>query len=544
VKRWRAAAVVGLLVAVGGPLAVPLLLWLARQERFLLLAGNTALLVSGTLALALPTGIAGAVLLHRTDLPLRHFFRFVTLLTLFVPLPVLTTAWQAALGSGGLLPVVWWLQGDDRPWVEGMLPAVWIHGVAALPWVILLVGYGLRWVESELEEDALLATGPWRVLWTVTLPRAAGVVLAAALWVTLQTAAEVAVTDMMQVRTAAEEVFAEFWFGGADAQARALATVLPLVALATGAVCWLWARLERVVPEPRALLRPPAEWVLGRLRWAALSLVLAGVAVLVGVPLAALAARTGERGWPPEWSAAAMLETLQIAAQRDGWLLGSSLATALLSGVLTAGVALVLCWLALDARPLRRLLILIGALLWCMPAPLLGVGLKEVILQLVVHLPVWPVSELLYSRPSPVPLVWAHLVRFLPCAVAALWPVVRMLPRDQQDALRLDGATPGQELGHLVVPALLRPWLAVVVVIAALAVGEVGAVAMRVETIGWETFARVLFDRMHYGLERDVTAPCLLLVLLIGAGGGLYALAVTLARRAPAAIRRLRRAPR
>ncbi len=36
--------------------------------------------------------------------------------------------------------------------------------------------------------------------------------------------------------------------------------------------------------------------------------------------------------------------------------------------------------------------------------------------------------------------------------------------------------------------------------VTALCLGEIGAGA-RVETPGWETFAKLLFDRMHYGVE-------------------------------------------
>src|SRR5262249_49647590 len=155
-------------------------------------AGNTLGLLAGTLALSLPAGIAGAVLLYRTDLPLRGLLRFVTILTLFVPLPLFAAAWQAALGSSRWLPLRAWRTPEiGAPWAQGMTAAVWVHAVAALPWVILLVGQGLCWIERELEEDALTVLPPWRVLLQITLPRCRVVVGAAALWVALQTATEI-----------------------------------------------------------------------------------------------------------------------------------------------------------------------------------------------------------------------------------------------------------------------------------------------------------------------------------------------------------------
>src|SRR5262249_59338530 len=110
--RWRLAFGTFLLLALGVPLALPFLALLRRPEawgawseadRLLLLVRNTAGLVAGTLALALPAGIAAAVLLYRTDLPFRRPLRRLALVALFVPLPLFASGWQAALGSGGWL---------------------------------------------------------------------------------------------------------------------------------------------------------------------------------------------------------------------------------------------------------------------------------------------------------------------------------------------------------------------------------------------------------------------------------------------------------
>ncbi len=41
-----------------------------------------------------------------------------------------------------------------QPWLAGWRAAVWVHTLAAVPWVVLMVGAGLLAVEAELEEDA------------------------------------------------------------------------------------------------------------------------------------------------------------------------------------------------------------------------------------------------------------------------------------------------------------------------------------------------------------------------------------------------------
>ena len=61
-----------------------------------------------------------------------------------------------------------------------------------------------------------------------------------------------------------------------------------------------------------------------------------------------------------------------------------------------------------------------------------------------------------HSAPdSPIPVLWVQVVRFFPCAVAVLWPVVRLLPVELRDAARVDGARPQQELWHVVLPLAL-----------------------------------------------------------------------------------------
>jgi ABC-type Fe3+ transport system permease subunit len=88
--RWRLTLAALLLGFFAVPLAAPLNLlagdpsawriW-AEAPRFFVLARNTSLLLLGTLALAMPLGVAAAILLYRTDLPGRRLWRWLTLLT-------------------------------------------------------------------------------------------------------------------------------------------------------------------------------------------------------------------------------------------------------------------------------------------------------------------------------------------------------------------------------------------------------------------------------------------------------------------------------
>src|SRR5262245_50168798 len=104
---WRLITASTLTALLGAPLLAPLLELLAHPsgwrswgdvERLADLAGHTVLFAGGVVALAVPAGAVLAVLLERSDLPGRQALRGLTVIAIFVPLPLLATAWQAILG--------------------------------------------------------------------------------------------------------------------------------------------------------------------------------------------------------------------------------------------------------------------------------------------------------------------------------------------------------------------------------------------------------------------------------------------------------------
>lgn len=263
-SAWRAAFCLGLGLVLGMPLLLPFGRLLDADAwqwsdgdliRIGRLTANTLLLVGGTCLIAVPAGTLLAVLLFRTAMSGHRVLLALLVLLLFVPLPVIVSSWQGFLGSHGLLPLGFWASGVDRPWATGWGPAIWVHAVAALPWVTWIVGLGLRWVEPELEEEAALQLPPWRVIWQVTLPRCRALIAAAALFVALQAAGEIGVTDMMLVFTLAEEVYTRFTLNEplGHILVLALPALLGLIALLSVAA----VRLERTLPPLPDLLRSP-----------------------------------------------------------------------------------------------------------------------------------------------------------------------------------------------------------------------------------------------------------------------------------------------
>jgi ABC-type Fe3+ transport system permease subunit len=528
---WRLAVAVVVIALIGGPLVLPFVdlagepaAWAALKDwpRLVELARTTAQLVAAVLAVDLPLGTILAVLLYRSDLPGRIGLRRVIIVSLFVPLPLLTSAWQAALGSSG------WLGSMNTgfPWATGLRAAIWVHAAAGLPWVVWVVGQGLCWVEPEVEDDARLAAGPWQVLWWVTLPRAGGAVLAAAAWVALLTAHEITVTDMTQVRTFAEEVYTQFVLptpGGGLAPdvsiARAVAVAMPgtiLVATLLAVAAWRWeCRVPPLgtAPEPQPLVD------LGAARWPVFAATCVVIGLLLAVPIGSLGWKLGLHGYPETWSATTAEHYLRLAARAHRGLIAGSLVVAAAAGVITAGLALLVCWLARDSRALRVLAVAVVALAWATPGPVVGAGLKSAIERLVeledrLTGP-GPVRQFLYDGPSPGPVVWVGIVRFFPCAVALLWPAVRLVPSSLSDSARADGARPATELRHAVWPLTASASARAAVAVGVLSLGELSAGKL-VATPGdrgfGETFAHVVWTRMHYGVANHLAALCLLLL--------------------------------
>jgi iron(III) transport system permease protein len=515
----------GLVVFVMAPLLMPFsgLLnpatwaWTAEDvERLFRLSLNTFHLTAGALALSLPAGLGLAVLLFRTCFFARRFFLFLLALTLFVPLPVLVSSWQGLLGSDGWMPINFWRGSEVRPWATGMGPAIWIHAVAALPWVTFIVGVGLSWVEPELEDEAAQIVGPWRVLAQVTLPRVRASILAAALFVILQTAAETNVTDIMLVPTLADEVRTQFSAELRPALARTLVLALPGLLLAWGAVLAVLSYLEKHLPPLAPAFRSQRPLELGP-AWLRMVGAISMLALLL-TPLVSLLWKLGLSGHPRRWSADVAWRYLQAEATVKGSDLIATLATSLATGLAVGALALVACWLARERAWFRWLLFSVLTWAWVLPGPAVGIGLHD----LIMRLPEGPWKVLLWYGPSPAPLLWVQAIRALPIAVIFLWPMVRMVPRACFEEARLGGAGALSEFLHVVLPLTWRAAVLTALAASALCLGEVAASA-RVETAGWESFTKMLLDRMHYAVDNTLAALSLLLLGALALGAAVIA---------------------
>src|SRR4029453_18639633 len=82
---------------------------------------------------------------------------------------------------------------------------------------------------------------------------------------------------------------------------------------------------------------------------------------------------------PEAWSAETTWIHLLRASRVNGRMIVESLLMATVAGMAATSLALVCCWLAIEARWFYTLLLGLMAAAWALPGPVIGIGLKETI---------------------------------------------------------------------------------------------------------------------------------------------------------------------
>jgi iron(III) transport system permease protein len=246
---------------------------------------NTLGLGAATTLSAAVVGTGLAWLTTRTDLPVRRLWAVLVPLPLVFPSFVGALALMGAVSPGGLLdtPLGWIGIGATRP--EGLWGAWLVLTLFTTPYVMLPVAARLVALPPSLEESArLLGRRPPAVFRTVVLPQISGAIGAGALLVFLYTISDFGVVVLLRYETLTRAIYAN---RVADRdQAVALSLLLAVVALAVVAGERALARRRRSLEGARAghALRVP----LGRWRWPGLVAVVAWVSLSLGGPLASL----------------------------------------------------------------------------------------------------------------------------------------------------------------------------------------------------------------------------------------------------------------
>jgi iron(III) transport system permease protein len=504
------------------PLLSVIVLLLLASARLRGLLANTALLAAGTIAIALPLGAVLGVIMAKVDVRGRRLVAWSMAGLLFVPLYVQAAAWKAVLGSGGWVPQALAGGGYTNPWLDGWRGAVWIHAMGAVPWAALMTAASMRTVERRLEEESLLDASPLRVLCRVTLRRGVGGVLAAAVWIAITCATEIAVTDLFQIRTFAEEIYTEASLGSLSGMSSGvlksdLAIGVALVALL---VC-LALRLMMPWLSKAASIAADATWKWRptRFRWAVSGLMWLLLALVTVVPLVGLAWKAGiavhqrDEGFERSWSAAKVVSMVVYSPweHRREW--GWSLAIGAMAAVVTTVFAVGLAWLA-RVRPgttrAQAVLIAVGL---AVPAPLWGVWTITLLNQPSESI-LAPLT-ILYDRTLLAPALM-QFVRSLPLVALWLWSQFTSVSQDLLEAARSEGAGPFAQLMRIALPLRSTGIAAAAGMALVLSITELSGTLL-VAPPGVTPISVRIFQLLHYGVDDRVAALSLSVFAILGA---------------------------
>ncbi|MGA2063071.1 MAG: ABC transporter permease subunit [Thermoguttaceae bacterium] len=480
-----------------------------------------------------------AWLLWRTDLPGRRFFLGLLGVMIFVPLYLQAGAWQAGFGDQGWFT----LTTNSSAWLTGWRAAIWIHSLAALPWVVGIVGIGFRLVEPELEEQALLDGSARQVFFRVSLRGALPAVGMAGIWVAVITAGEMTVTDLFSIRTYAEEVYTQAAATASELDAAGPSVVLGIVITAL-LIIGGFGLCYGLSPSRRPLSLP-RYWTFRLGRWKFIYLLAAGLFFLLmaGVPLGSLVYKAGvvvaqtDAGRIRSFSPGKCLQIVCYAPEKFRRELGWSLLIAVLSATAAVLTAIPLAWLArknisngatngrgftigvTNGRGFMSnlqfaicnlqfaIIILIIAVLLTVPGPILGIAIIR-----LLNRPELPGLVWLYDHSILAPWLAVYL-RSLPIATLIMWQALQTVPKEILESAMIDGAGPFARLWRIALP--MRWPAAVVAWLAALAIclGDLAA-SILVVPPGVTTLSIRIFGLLHYGVEDQVAGICLAMILI------------------------------
>ncbi len=492
---WAALAAVGAVCATA----------IAGDPRGRVLLANT-LAYAGTVSTAsILLGVPLGFLLSRTDVPGRRAAYVLLAALLFTPLYLMAAAWQAGFGFQGWFS----LAAAGNSLLDGWRGAIFIQTMAAVPWVVLIAGVGLRLAEAELEEEALLDGTPGQVFRRVTRRRTAESLVTAFLWVFVATAGAMTVTDLYLIRTYAEEIYTQFALG--DTLEGAVWQLAPSMAL----VIWiivvgLFVVARLIPPDRHDSQRQLAPFRLRRWRAAAAAISLLGVGVLVLVPIVSLTIQAGrvvtrvgdslERGWSAAQFTSMTLGSPLRFAREIAWTVGiGSLAA---SAVVAVGLAL--AWQARRAGWRAAPAWLLVAVALAVPGPLVGLTIIE-----LFNSPNVPLLHWLYDH-SIAPIWLAQTWRAMPLPTLILWYGLRTIPAEMLAGAELEGASPLARFFRVALPQRWRVIAAAWLAAFALASGELDA-SILVVPPGVSTLPIHIFGLIHYGVDDQVAGVSLFL---------------------------------
>ncbi len=467
-------------------------LFLAESQLSLL--ATSVLLASGTTALAVLIGVPYAFLCERTNVRGRSVFSLIYLLPLFLPPFLHAMVWSRLLAVNGPVNsfLIRHLQLESAPLdINNMVGALFVLALAYFPFVTLLTLSGLRTVERDYEEAAVLHRSELAALFNVALPMVRPQIMAGALFVFVFSIIDFGVPDIFRVRVFPVEIFIQF--SALYDERAAVLLSLPLL-LITILVISLQVRAMR----GRIHVALGAGWggsmkyPLGSWNVVAAFFCSLVIGLSVVVPVLALL-----------WEAGPLdtyLEAVEKSYEQIMFSIGLSALAALMMIILAYFVALSI-WSARGGA--RTLMEYFSQIPFAIPSIVLGVGLIKV----------WnrPETDWLYG--TPLILVLGYVAHFVPFAIRAIYSNMQQISPTLIEAAKLSSGSGLAINLRIQLPLLWNGLITGFFIVFVLVIGELG-ITLLVTPPGTTTMPIKIYNYMHYGAESTVAALSLILLAL------------------------------
>jgi iron(III) transport system permease protein len=468
------------------------------------LLGSSALMAGLSSGLTVLLGAPAAWLLARVALPGREALKTALTLPYVIPPYILAMGWITLFnpGSGWLNGLL----GGGGVNIYSLGGMVWVLGLAYFPLVLLQVYAALMGMDPSLEEAARTSgAGPWRVVWTVTLPLALPSIGSGALLTFLVSLASFGVPYLVgspgRVEVLTTAIYTSLDLGTEAGVARAVGLAVLLCGVAAAALGLNGALVRRGRALVGGKAGRPSLVELGRWRWVAWGGLWGLVGVAVVLPLGTVVLTSlvevwgsglswGNLGWGSYRAVLSDARALD-AAWRSLWL-----------GGLAATVCVALGALASYARRRttlvgRRALPFLAELPYAVPGTVLAMGMI-----LAFSQEVWIyIEDVFYLRffifNSPWILLIAYSAKYMAFGVRTSDAALTQVDVSLEEAARTSGAGPLRVLLGIVAP-LLRPALVAAWVLVFLPV--LGEITLSILLFGPETktLGVLLFDLQTY----------------------------------------------
>lgn len=486
--------------AEGGAISLEPLKSLLLTSRQLGLMKTSLTLALGTTFFSLLLGVGLALVLNRTDLPLRHLFSGLYVLPLALPPYLQAIVWTKFFSSDqGILP---W------PSIFGIPGAIFVYTLCFFPFVTLIASSGLKSIDPSLEEASLSCRSPLATIRRITLPLITPHITSGAILVFVFTLVNFEVADILRLKVYPVEIFIHFSALYNERTATLLS--MPLISVA---MALIWGQMalmrDKSYANLEALDRGRGIFELGPWKPLLTALVAATIGTSLLTPLSMI------------FRGAGSLENYAKAFENTKDQILYSLWIAALSATLMVLFSFGASYDVERRRgPLRRVLDFLIQTPFGVPSIVLGIGLIRA----------WNHPGLEFIHDSSAILIMGLVAGYAPFVMKVLSSKIKQIPLEWEEAALLATSNRRAIVRRILLPLSLPAMMAGFLIGFILSLSNLGT-ALLVAAPGRATLPIKVYNFMHYGAEEIVFASNLILLGLIAFAVALFHLGFRRIRR-------------